>query len=216
MDNEAFLGGLREQRLLAIIRGTGLKATVATAEVLLEEGFRYVEVALTTPGALHAIEAICASAGPDCVIGGGTVMTEGDVKDVISAGAKFAVTPAVVESISHCARRNLPVLAGAFTASEAVTAMGMGAAGIKLFPVSSVGPGYVRALREPLPQIPFLAVGGVDASAAPDYLAAGAIALGVGGPLIGDAAAGGDLDELRLRARNFLQLVREPAPEPGA
>lgn len=215
MDNEAFLGGLREHRLLAIIRGAGLKSTVATAQVLLEEGIRYVEVALTTPGALHAIEAISASAGPDCEIGGGTVMTEGDVKDVISAGASFAVTPAVVESISHCARRNLPVLAGAFTATEAVTAMGMGAAGIKLFPASSVGPGYVRALREPLPHIPFLAVGGVDAAAAPDYLAAGAVALGVGSPLIGDAAAGGDLEELRLRARAFLQRVREQAPEAG-
>ena len=215
MDNEAFLDGLRQHPLLAIIRGTGLKATVATAQVLLEEGFRYVEVALTTPGALHAIEAISASAGPECVIGGGTVMTEGDVKDVISAGARFAVTPAVVDSISHCARRNLPVLAGAFTATEAVTAMAMGAAGIKLFPVSAVGPRYIRALREPLPHIPFLAVGGVDASSVPEYLAAGATALGVGSPLIGDAAAGGDLEELRLRARNFLQMLPAPAPETG-
>lgn len=210
MGTDEFMAGLLHGRLLAIIRGTDRDAAVASALVLFEEGIRHVEVTLTTPGALQAIETIRRHAPAEARVGAGTVMTAADVADSSDAGAQFVVTPAVVESIAEGARRGLPVLAGAFTATEAVNAMARGASAVKLFPASAGGPGYLRALRDPLPHIPFIAVGGVGLDQAPGYFRAGAVALGLGGPLVGDAAAsGGDLAALRGRARLFVQLAAE-------
>ncbi len=86
----------------------------------------------------------------------------------------------------------------------------MGADAFKIFPAAQAGgPGYLRALRGPFPTLPFVPVGGVDADAARAYLAAGATAVGVGTPLLGDAPSGGDIAALRLRAREFLGAVEE-------
>lgn len=213
MDPKEFLTDLAGARLMAIIRGTDTAAAVAAALALFDEGIRYVEVALTTPGALQAIETIRGQAPAGACVGAGTVLTVQDVADVMAAGAEFAVTPAVVESITESARRGLPVVAGAMTATEAYTAVRMGAAAVKLFPASVGGPGYLKALRDPFPDIPFMAVGGVSRAIAEEYLNVGAIAVGLGGPLVGDAASGGDLGAMRTRARTFLEL---PVQFPGA
>jgi 2-dehydro-3-deoxyphosphogluconate aldolase/(4S)-4-hydroxy-2-oxoglutarate aldolase len=198
---------LARTRLLAVIRGTDTEAAIAAGTALLTEGVTVVEVALTTPGALDAIEALREVAPPGCLVGAGTVLTTADVVEVTAAGAQFVVTPAVVESIAEAARRGLPVAAGALTPTEAYTAVRQGASVVKLFPAGVGGPGYLRALRDPLPNIPFVAVGGVGLAEVPGYLAAGAIAVGVGGPLVGDAASGGDLAALRARAREYLGVV---------
>ncbi|MFE0592562.1 bifunctional 4-hydroxy-2-oxoglutarate aldolase/2-dehydro-3-deoxy-phosphogluconate aldolase [Micromonospora echinospora] len=202
---------LAAARLLAVIRGTDTAGAIAAGTALLEEGVRLVEVALTTPDAVRAVAALRAVAPAGSLVGAGTVLTTADVADVAAAGAQFVVTPAVVESIAEAARRGLPVAAGALTPTEAYTAMRMGASAVKLFPASVGGPAYLRAVRDPFPDIPFVAVGGVGLADVPGYLAAGAIAVGVGGPLVGDAASGGDLAALRARARTYLDAVREPA-----
>lgn len=198
---------LAATRLLAVIRGTDTAAAVATGTALIEAGVRVVEVALTTPGACDAIAAIRAVAPPDALVGAGTVLTPAAVADVAAAGARFVVTPAVVDAIPEAARRGLPVAAGALTPTEAYLAVQAGAAAVKLFPASLGGPAYLKALRDPFPDIPFVAVGGVGLAELPGYLAAGAIAVGVGGPLVGDAASGGDLDALRERARAYLAAL---------
>jgi 2-dehydro-3-deoxyphosphogluconate aldolase / (4S)-4-hydroxy-2-oxoglutarate aldolase len=195
---------LAAARILAVIRGTDTAAAIAAGTALLEEGVRLVEVALTTPDAPRAVAALRAVAPAGSLVGAGTVLTAADVADVAAAGAQFVVTPAVVESISAAAGRGLPVAAGAFTPTEAYTAMRMGASAIKLFPASVGGPAYLKAVRDPFPDIPFVAVGGVGLADLPGYFAAGAIAVGVGGPLVGDAASCGDLDALRVRARAYL------------
>ncbi|MEU4712127.1 bifunctional 4-hydroxy-2-oxoglutarate aldolase/2-dehydro-3-deoxy-phosphogluconate aldolase [Micromonospora purpureochromogenes] len=201
---------LAAARILAVIRGTDTAAAVATGIALLEEGVRVVEVALTTPDAPHAIAAIRSAAPAEALVGAGTVLTTADVADVIAAGAQFIVTPAVVESIPEAVRRGLPVAAGALTPTEAYTAVRMGASAVKLFPAALGGPAYLKALRDPFPDIPFVAVGGVGLAEMPAYLSAGAIAVGVGGPLVGDAASGGDLDGLRHRARAYLAAAARP------
>ncbi|MDO3704988.1 bifunctional 4-hydroxy-2-oxoglutarate aldolase/2-dehydro-3-deoxy-phosphogluconate aldolase [Micromonospora sp. C28SCA-DRY-2] len=202
---------LAEARILAVIRGTDTAAAIAAGTALLDEGVRLVEVALTTPDAPRAVEALRAAAPAGSLVGAGTVLTTADVADVVAAGAQFVVTPAVVESIAEAARRGVPVAAGALTPTEAYTAMRMGASAIKLFPASVGGPAYLKAVRDPFPDIPFVAVGGVGFDDVPGYLAAGAIAVGVGGPLVGDAASGGDLAALRERARTYLAAIRETA-----
>jgi 2-dehydro-3-deoxyphosphogluconate aldolase/(4S)-4-hydroxy-2-oxoglutarate aldolase len=213
MDNtlapEALLAGLRQARLLAIVRGTDGAAAAQAALAAMEEGFQYVEIALTTPGALEAISEVRAAAPAGCFVGAGTVLTKQDVDNVAVAGGQFIVTPSLVPSIEEAASRGLAVLAGALTPSEAFEAMNRGATAVKLFPASIGGPGYLKALRDPFPEIPFIAVGGVGLDEAAGYWGAGAIAVGLGGPLFGDAASGGDLAPMRERARRFVALAGE-------
>lgn len=206
---ELLLAGIRETRLVAIVRGTDGGAAAKAALVAMEEGFRYVEIALTTPGALAAISTVRAAAPAGCFVGAGTVLTAADVEDVAGAGGQFMVTPSLADSIQESARLGIPILAGALTPSESYEAMNRGATAVKLFPASIGGPGYLKALRDPFPDIPFIAVGGVGLGEAAGYWSAGAIAVGLGGPLFGDAGSGGDLEPVRERARAFVSLAAE-------
>lgn len=200
---------LTAARVMAIIRGSDATAAAAAGLALLAQGVRIVEVALTTPGALAAITAIRTDAPDGCLVGAGTVLTAGDVAEVAAAGAQFVVTPTVGESVRAAVHRALPVVAGALSPTEIYTAAQMGASAVKLFPASLVGPAYLRAMRDPFPDLPIVAVGGVGLNQMQAYLDAGAIAVGAGGPLVGDGASGGSLDELRARARAYLARVEK-------
>lgn len=206
---EALLAGVRQARLVAIVRGNDGAAAARAALAAMEEGFTYVEIALTTPGALKAISEVRAAAPAGCFVGAGTVLTKQDVDDVEGAGGQFMVTPSLAPSIEEAAGRGFAVLAGALTPSEAFEAMNRGATAVKLFPASIGGPGYLKALRDPFPKIPFIAVGGVGLDEAAGYWQAGAVAVGLGGPLFGDAGSGGDLAPMRDRARRFIALAAD-------
>jgi 2-dehydro-3-deoxyphosphogluconate aldolase / (4S)-4-hydroxy-2-oxoglutarate aldolase len=215
-----FVDALRAQRLVAIVRGTDPAAATRTVLTLAAEGIGLVEVSLTTPAALDAIARARAalsaetSAGTSAGtwVGAGTVITADDADRAADAGADFVVTPGIVPGLHRAAERGLPVLAGALTPTEIVAATRLGPAAVKLFPASLGGPRYLRALLDPFPSAALVPVGGVDADAARDYLDAGAVAVGVGSPLIGDAATGGSQDDLRARARRFLAVVRDAPP----
>jgi 2-dehydro-3-deoxyphosphogluconate aldolase/(4S)-4-hydroxy-2-oxoglutarate aldolase len=182
---------------------------------LLRAGVRHVEVSLTTPGACSAIEQIAAQLPDGARVGAGTVLTLSDVADAAAAGAQFIVTPALAESVAESSRRGLPVAAGAFTPSEVLAARHAGASVVKVFPASTLGADYVAALRAPFPDVPLMAVGGVGISGTRAFLAAGAVAVGVGGPLLGDAATGGDLALLRRRAQAYLEAAGLGGPGDG-
>jgi 2-dehydro-3-deoxyphosphogluconate aldolase / (4S)-4-hydroxy-2-oxoglutarate aldolase len=124
------------------------------------------------------------------------------------AGAGFLLTPAAGSGADAAHDAGVPVLAGALSPSEVWAAHEAGAAAVKLFPASLGGPAYLRALRDPFPDVPLVPVGGVDTGAAVAYLAAGAVAVGVGSPLLGDAVTGGDLGALAERVARFREAVR--------
>jgi len=216
LTSAALLGGISATRLVAIVRGNDGGAAARAALAALGEGFRFVEIALTTPDALGAIAAVRAAAPEGCYVGAGTVLTAHDVADVAEAGGQFIVTPSLASSIEEAVRLELPVLAGAFTPSESYEAMNRGATAVKLFPASVGGPGYLKAVRDPFPGIPFIAVGGVGLNEAESYWDAGAVGVGLGGPLFGDAASGGDLEPVRERARAFVELASGYAAAPAA
>jgi 2-dehydro-3-deoxyphosphogluconate aldolase/(4S)-4-hydroxy-2-oxoglutarate aldolase len=209
MTDETFLTELRRSRLMAIVRAAEPAPAEAAARVLLEEGVRFVEVALTTPDGLGVIERLRPHVPEGSWLGAGTVLTRDDVARVESVGGQFVVTPAVVESLDEAVCRSLPSVVGALSPTEIVTAHARGASVVKLFPASLGGPAFLKAVRDPLPDVPFLAVGGVGLEEARAFLEVGALGVGVGGPLVGDAASGGDLDALRARARAFLELVTD-------
>ena len=202
-----FVDRLAETRLLAIIRGEDAEASVAAALALLDEGFHLLEISLNTANAIEVIARVVREAPEGARIGAGTVLSVDDVKRVRDAGGSFAVTPTVAPSVAESARLGFPVVAGALTPTECVSAMAQGAAAIKLFPASIGGPPYLKALRDPLPRIPFVAVGGVGVKQMGEYFEVGAIAVGLGSPLLGDAPAGGSLTELRDRARRFREAA---------
>ncbi|WP_066370613.1 bifunctional 4-hydroxy-2-oxoglutarate aldolase/2-dehydro-3-deoxy-phosphogluconate aldolase [Herbidospora mongoliensis] len=205
--DDVFLRALAGHRLLAIVRGPDAGAALRTVVTLAEEGVRLIEVSLVTAGALEVIREARASLGPDADLGAGTVVTGDDARAAAEAGASFLVTPAVSEAVAAGRALGLPVLAGALTPTEVVAARAAGASAIKLFPASLGGVRHLRALRDPFPDVPFVPVGGVGVAEAADYLAAGAVAVGVGSPLVGDAAAGGDLAELRARVRRLREAL---------
>lgn len=206
--DDDFLADLRQERVMAIIRGQDTDAVIEVALALFEAGLRFVEVALTSPAACRAIAAIRSRTPAGSRIGAGTVLTPSDVDAVERAGAQFVVTPGVLDSIAESLRRGLPVVAGAMTPTEAYAAHALGASVVKLFPASAGGPGYLKAVRDPFPQIPFMAVGGVGLAEMEGYLQVGAIAVGVGSPLVGDAVSSGDTDALCERARAYLAVAQ--------
>ena len=199
-----FLAGLKRDRILAIVRGTNPEAAIAASLALFAAGIRFLEVSLVTTDALGIIAELARLAPAGCVVGAGTVLTIDDVHRSAAAGATFMVTPAVTEALTESALLGLPVCAGALTPTEVVAARRGGATMVKLFPGSFGGPAYLKALRDPMPDVPFIPVGGVDAVLAREYFAAGAVAVGIGSPLLGDAVRGGDLDALEDRAVTFL------------
>lgn len=203
-----FTETLRHHRLVAIVRGTNPQASLATVLTLVDEGVALVEVSLTSVDAGEVIAQAREALGPQALLGCGTVVTAADARRAVDAGASFVVTPALGAGLDAARERSLPVIGGAFTPTEVVEAAARGADAVKLFPAQLGGPGYLRALRGPFPGLSFVPVGGVDAEQAQAYLAAGAAAVGVGSPLVGDAASGGSLPELRARAREFIAAVR--------
>ena len=195
--------------IVAIIRAESTRRVRATVDQLVSAGVSCVEITLTTPGATAEIAALAAAFGADACIGAGTVLTAAQAADCIAAGATFLVAPSTVPEVVETARRaGVPCLPGALTPSEIVAAWASGAAAVKLFPAWLGGPRYVREVRAPLPDIPLVPTGGISVDDIPEYLSAGATAIGIGSSLFGDALRDGDLDSLRQRAEHVVRAVR--------
>ncbi|MEU2558317.1 bifunctional 4-hydroxy-2-oxoglutarate aldolase/2-dehydro-3-deoxy-phosphogluconate aldolase [Streptomyces longispororuber] len=202
-----FLAALRARRLVAIVRGRDPEASFRTVVALVESGVPLVEVSLSGADALGVLRRARGELGPDAWLGAGTVVTGADARRAADAGANLVVTPGLGPGVATALGLGLPVLAGVLTPTEVIAAAGAGATALKLFPASAAGgPDHVKALRGPFPDLPFVPVGGVDADAARAYLDLGAVAVGVGSPLVGDAADGGDLGALRRRAERFVEV----------
>jgi 2-dehydro-3-deoxyphosphogluconate aldolase/(4S)-4-hydroxy-2-oxoglutarate aldolase len=195
----SFTDALTTHRLVAIVRGAEARAAV---RVLFESGIRLVEVSLTSPDALEVIAELASEVPEDGWLGVGTIRTPADVEGSLAAGATFAVSPATTVAVQASVSAGLPILAGVLTPTEVEAALGYGADAVKLFPASLGGVDHLKALRAPFPDVPFVPVGGVGVAEAVAYLEAGAVAVGVGSPLLG-----GDLTGLPDRAKRFLDAI---------
>jgi 2-dehydro-3-deoxyphosphogluconate aldolase/(4S)-4-hydroxy-2-oxoglutarate aldolase len=193
--------------LIAILRGERPDHLAAAGQVVLDAGIRVVEFPLTTPGALGVVHEL-RERRPDQLVGAGTVVTPADAEAAAAAGAQFLVAPGTrPDTLAVAARHGVPMLPGAFTATEVGTALEHGAALVKLFP-ATLGPAYLRALREPLPGARLVPTGGVGLDDIADFLRAGAAAVALGSALVGDALATGDLDALATRAARAVAASR--------
>lgn len=201
---------LLDTGVMAILRADDSTHLLRAASTLAASGIRSIELALTTPGALDTLPVLVADLPEDTEIGVGTVVDADDARRSIDAGAAFLVAPSVDPEVITTARAAaVPCYPGALSPTEVVTAWRAGATAVKLFPASTVGPGYLNQLRGPLPNIPLIPTGGVGLGDIPLWVNAGSIAVGMGGPLLGDAAEGGDLSALANRAREALDAVAQ-------
>jgi 2-dehydro-3-deoxyphosphogluconate aldolase/(4S)-4-hydroxy-2-oxoglutarate aldolase len=190
MARPAIPDGIAAGGVVAIGRHVTAAAAPAIAEALAGGGVRAFELTLNEPeaDALRAIES-AADAGPrlGLQIGAGTVLTIEAARRAIDAGATFLVMPHLDSAIvSWAAERGIPAFPGCATPTEALAAWRAGAAAIKVFPASSLGPSFVRELHGPFPAMPLLPTGGLTLETIPAFIAAGAVAIGLGGWLIGD------------------------------
>jgi 2-dehydro-3-deoxyphosphogluconate aldolase/(4S)-4-hydroxy-2-oxoglutarate aldolase len=178
------------QRVFATIRGESYDQAAATADTLLSAGLTTLEISLTTPFALEAVTTLVREVGDDAVIGAGTVLDGVSARMAIEAGARFLLSPNLDEQVLRTGHRyGVPVFPGVATPTEAVRALELGADALTLYPAISYTPDWITDVRAILPQAPVLPVGGITVGAAPDWVAAGAVAVGMGSALTdGDRA----------------------------
>jgi 2-dehydro-3-deoxyphosphogluconate aldolase/(4S)-4-hydroxy-2-oxoglutarate aldolase len=177
-----------------------------------------MEVTFTVPGAVRVLEQVAAKLGSRVLLGAGTVLDSETARIALLAGAEFIVSPSTnLQVIELCRRYDKAVMPGALTPTEVVQAWQAGADIVKIFPSDVLGPAYLRALRGPLPQVPMLPTGGVSLETAPDFLRAGACALGVGSSLVeAKAVEAGDLKRIEFLAGQFVRTVQETRKQIGA
>jgi 2-dehydro-3-deoxyphosphogluconate aldolase / (4S)-4-hydroxy-2-oxoglutarate aldolase len=198
------IAAIEGARLLTIIRMDDPEDVLV--EALLEAGVEVVELSLVSRGSLAAIER-WRSRFPQLVLGAGTVLDESACERAIDAGAAFLISPGFEPTVSARARAaGVPYIPGALTPTEIRTCLADGAALVKLFPATPLGPGYVRQLLGPFPTLRLLPTGGVDESNATAFLGAGAAAVAVGSSIVGP---GSTYESVRRAAA---QLVGAIAP----
>lgn len=210
------LSTLLQSGVVAIMRATSPDPLLAAADALLAGGVQAIEVTLTTPGAMGIIsQAVERYAEQPLVFGAGSVLDAESARAAILAGAQFIVCPTLsLRAIEMCKRYSIPVMPGAFTPSEVLTAWEAGADLVKLFPADFGGPAYLKAIKVPLPQVRLAPVGGVTVENTADFIRAGADAVGVGGSLVSQALLdAGQFDEITARARRFRQAVQQARGE---
>jgi 2-dehydro-3-deoxyphosphogluconate aldolase/(4S)-4-hydroxy-2-oxoglutarate aldolase len=199
-----FLERLAAVPLVAILRASDAGRFLEVGRVLYEGGVRAIEVTLTSEGALEAFGRLREALPGDALLGVGTVRSVADAELAAAAGAGYLVAPDLrPEVVGWAVERGLPVVPGALTPTEVAAAWAAGATAVKVFPVSAVGgAAYLKAVRAPLPEVPLVPTGGVGIDDIGAYLDAGAAAVGLGSPLLGDAGdPDGDLAALADRAR---------------
>lgn len=207
-DANAVIELIQTTGVVAIIRRTVPFDAVSIAEALAAGGVRILEITLNSHDALRAIAKVRSQEISNVVVGAGTVRNAQDARAAIDAGAQFLVSPnfnADAVGVAHAA--GLAMLPGVATPTEAFAAFEAGCRLLKLFPATALGANYLKLMRDPLPEIKFMATGGIDNGNLGDFFRAGAVAVGLGSSLVGKT------DEppaiMRERAAMVMRIVAE-------
>lgn len=206
----AVASALERAGVIAVIRLSDGAELRAVAEALLDGGVTALEVTMTVPDAVRLIDRLAASLPSSVLVGAGTVLDTTTARAVIDAGARFVVSPVFRRPlIDVCHELGVAALPGCFTPTEILDAWEAGADLVKVFPATSLGPGFVKDLRGPLPQLRLVPTGGVTRENAGDWIRAGAAAIGVGTALVDRAAVAGQrFDQITAAARAFVAAVQ--------
>jgi 2-dehydro-3-deoxyphosphogluconate aldolase / (4S)-4-hydroxy-2-oxoglutarate aldolase len=201
---------LSGSKVIAVLRASHVSTLPRVCDVLIEEDILSLELTLTTPGLLDALPEFVYRYAETADVGVGTVLAVSDAHRAIDSGAQYLVTPTMNLAVVRLAvERQVPVFPGGLTPTELAAGWAAGATAVKIFPAQTVGAGYLKHLRGPFPDLEAIPSGGVDLDATREWLAAGAVAVSIGGPLLGDALKGGDISALRDRCRAVRAVVGE-------
>lgn len=195
-------------QVIAVLRTNHASEYAPVIESLLAGGVRLIELTLTTRDVFDHLPDIRKTFGDAAEIGVGTVTTMGQAKRSLDVGAQFLVTPSMnLDIVKAAVARGVPIIPGGLTPTELYAGWSAGAAAVKVFPASTVGSDYIGQLHGPFPEMGLIPSGGISIEEAPQWISAGALAVSLGGPLIGDAFAGGSLTQLTQRAQLVTELV---------
>jgi 2-dehydro-3-deoxyphosphogluconate aldolase/(4S)-4-hydroxy-2-oxoglutarate aldolase len=205
---------LRDTRAVAVLRARHASDYAPVIAALQRGGVLSIELTLSTPGVWDELPLLRERFGNSLEIGVGTVTEAAEAETALDLGAAYIVTPVTDPGvIAACVGRGVPVYPGGLTPTELHTGWKLGATAVKVFPASAVGAGYVSQLRGPFPDIEVIPSGGVNIEDVPGWIRAGALAVSLGGPLLGDAFKGGDLHDLTARARRARELIERTAEQ---
>ncbi|HPC35520.1 MAG TPA: bifunctional 4-hydroxy-2-oxoglutarate aldolase/2-dehydro-3-deoxy-phosphogluconate aldolase [Candidatus Marinimicrobia bacterium] len=209
MDRQTITAKLIESGLVAVIRLDGDEKLPGIISALRQGGVNALEITMTTPGALEIIKNFAAQTGEDFLIGAGSVLDAETARLAILNGAQFIVGPIFnPEVIRLCHRYDKPAIPGAFTPTEILAAWEQGADIVKVFPATALGPGYMKDILGPLPQVKLLPTGGVTLENAAEFIRSGACCLGVGTALLNKKMiAADDWQALAKHAEAFRSAV---------
>jgi 2-dehydro-3-deoxyphosphogluconate aldolase/(4S)-4-hydroxy-2-oxoglutarate aldolase len=204
------ISALTDPGIIAVVRARKAEQVIPLSEALLAGGVIAIEITMTTPNAIAAIRDARQKFAERALIGVGTILDSTTCRAAIEAGADFVVTPICrTEFVAIAQSANRPIMLGAYTPSEAQTAHEAGADFIKIFPADTLGAGYIKALRAPLPHLRIVPTGGVDVNNVADFLKAGCAALGVGGSLVSSKILeNSDWPALTAKAQEFVKAAR--------
>ncbi len=201
--------------VIGILRGVEASFFCEIMQTSFSQGLQAIEVTMNTPRAEQIVATSRPLVPPGKLLGMGTIRGLEEAKKAIKAGAMFLVSPNQDRAVIEYARsKDVPIIAGAFTPTEAFAAWSAGADMVKIFPCRVLGPTYIRDLLGPFEQMPLVAVGGVTLANAGEYLEAGARAVGVGTSLFGrEALKKRDKTELARNVRNFIERCQQTKPK---
>lgn len=198
--------------IVPVVRAASFAEAMLAVEAVCAGGIPVVEVTMTIPGAIEVIAELAKTAGPEMVIGAGTVLNVNTAQRCIDAGAEFIVSPGFNPTVVSLTKQSGKLMmAGALTPTEVMAAWEAGSDLVKIFPCGSVGAAsYLKALKTPLPHVAMVPTGGVNLETAADFIRAGADALGVGGELIFPGALkSGDTSSIANAARQYVAIVHD-------
>jgi 2-dehydro-3-deoxyphosphogluconate aldolase/(4S)-4-hydroxy-2-oxoglutarate aldolase len=207
---QSVTAAIEQSGIVAVIRMKDPAKVQAVVDAIAEGGVRAIEVTMTVPGAVGLIASLAPRMPAGFLLGAGTVVDPETARQVIDAGAQFIVSPIFRRSlIAACHERHVPVTPGCFTPTEILEAWDAGADIVKVFPATALGPGYIKDVRAPLPQVKLMPTGGVTVENAGEWIKAGAVAVGVGSALLHTKAIdAGDYGVLRAKAEQIVANVR--------
>jgi 2-dehydro-3-deoxyphosphogluconate aldolase / (4S)-4-hydroxy-2-oxoglutarate aldolase len=197
---------IERAKIVAVIRLKDPTRLRGVVDALVEGGIKALEITMSVPGAVDLIRATAPTLPSDFRLGAGTVTNAETAHRVIDAGATFIVSPVFRrEVIDVCRERDVAVMPGCFTPTEILDAWEAGADVIKVFPATALGPGYLRDVRAPLPQVKLMPTGGVTVENAGEWIKAGAVAVGVGTSLLDTKAI--DAGDYRVIVKNARRMI---------
>jgi len=181
---ETWLERLKKNRIIAVIRTDDNQLGLNMALSVAQAGIELIEITWNSQNPIELIEKL-QSELPNCLIGTGTILTVSQLKEAIAIGVQFCFTPHInLEIIEEAKAVNLPIIPGALSPTEIVTAWQAGASSVKVFPVEAVGGvRYIQSLQSPLTGIPLIPTGGVTLDNAREFILKGAIAVGLSSDL---------------------------------